>query len=134
MPRPPRLSAIALVRIAVALLLWIHGIHRWYSGGVAPLGEFLSSRGLPFGLVIAWAVTFFETFAAPLLALRRWVIPIAAGHLVILIAGIILVHGREGWFVVGGGRNGIEFSVLLIVCLSAIVLAERQRAASSYRR
>ena len=28
--------------------------------------------------------------------------------------GIILVHLREGWFVVGGGRNGVEYSVLLV--------------------
>ena len=33
-----------------------------------------------------------------------------------------MVHFREGWFVVGGGRNGFEYSVLLIVCFAAVAL------------
>lgn len=33
----------------------------------------------------------------------------------ILVMGIILVHFKEGWFVVGGGRNGVEYNLLLIV-------------------
>jgi putative oxidoreductase len=28
----------------------------------------------------------------------------------VLIMGIILVHLEEGWYVVGGGRNGVEFN------------------------
>jgi putative oxidoreductase len=39
-----------------------------------------------------------------------------------LFAGIVLVHARDGWFVVGGGRNGMEYSVLLIVGLIATAL------------
>jgi putative oxidoreductase len=31
--------------------------------------------------------------------------------------GILLVHRHDGWFVVGGGRNGVEYSVLLIAVL-----------------
>ena len=33
--------------------------------------------------------------------------------------GIVLVHAPSGWFVVGGGRNGMEYSVLLIAVLLA---------------
>ena len=32
----------------------------------------------------------------------------------------------EGWFVVGGGRNGVEYSVLLLVCLVALVFDARR--------
>jgi putative oxidoreductase len=39
--------------------------------------------------------------------LNRWVIPISGLFILQLLMGIILVHGREGWFVVGAGRNGI---------------------------
>ncbi|AEI50761.1 hypothetical protein [Runella slithyformis] len=35
----------------------------------------------------------------------------------ILVMGIVLIHFKEGWFVVGGGRNGVEFHFLLIVVL-----------------
>jgi putative oxidoreductase len=27
---------------------------------------------------------------------------------------------HDGWFVVGGGRNGMEYSVVLIACLFAM--------------
>ena len=36
--------------------------------------------------------------------------------------GIYFIHGRAGWFVVGAGRNGVEFSVLLILCLIVIAM------------
>lgn len=36
--------------------------------------------------------------------------------------GIVLVHAPHGWFVVGAGRNGMEYSVLLIVCLLLLAL------------
>lgn len=35
-------------------------------------------------------------------------------------AGILFVHGREGGFVVGAGRNGMAYSVLLIVSFAAV--------------
>ena len=133
MPSPPRLSPIALVRVVVAVLLGIHGVYRVFSGGVGPFGEFLSSRGLPLGLAMAWGVTIFEIVGGALLAIRQSVSPVAIAFIVELMAGMVLVHSPEGWFVVGGGRNGAEFSVLLIACLSAILLAERQRR-GGYRR
>lgn len=34
--------------------------------------------------------------------------------------GIVLVHYQEGWFVVGGGRNGMEYNFLLICVLISI--------------
>jgi putative oxidoreductase len=39
-----------------------------------------------------------------------------------LAMGIYLVHAPAGWFVVGAGRNGMEFSVLLILCLLVIAM------------
>lgn len=133
MPTPPRLSPIALVRVVVAILLGIHGVYRIFSGGVAPFGEFLTARGFPFGLATAWSITLFEIGGGVLLAIRQSVVPIASAFIGELVLGMILVHSSEGWFVVGGGRNGIEFSVLLIACLSAILLGERQRR-GGYRR
>jgi putative oxidoreductase len=35
--------------------------------------------------------------------------------------GIIMVHYPEGWFVVGAGRNGVEFNFLLIFTLVTIM-------------
>ena len=39
--------------------------------------------------------------------------------------GILLVHAPEGWFVVGAGRNGMEYSVLLIASLALVALRIR---------
>jgi putative oxidoreductase len=36
-----------------------------------------------------------------------------------------MVHFQEGWFVVGGGRNGMEFNFLLICVLLSIVYQDR---------
>ena len=41
--------------------------------------------------------------------------------------GIVLVHGPEGWFVVGMGRNGVEFSVLLLAALASFIWIERDQ-------
>ena len=48
--------------------------------------------------------------------------PLAAWFAFQLAMGIYLIHGRIGWFVVGAGRNGMEFSVLLLVCLLVIAM------------
>lgn len=113
--------AFAVIRIAVALLIFIHGAARIAAGGVAPFGEWLETRGFPMGIAWAWAVTVYELAAPVLIILRRFVSLLCLGHAGILALGMVLVHLPSGWFVVGLGRNGMEYSALLIVCL--LVLA-----------
>ena len=49
-----------------------------------------------------------------------------------LMMGILLVHRMDGWLVVGLGRNGMEYSVLLIAVLLALAgTAADSRASSS---
>jgi putative oxidoreductase len=66
------------------------------------------------------AVTAIEIVGSLLLALGRLVAPLCALFAFIYALGIALVHAKAGWFVVGLGRNGSEYSVLLIVCLLAV--------------
>ena len=125
--RSPALSAAAhrpaqamlFLRVAVAALLFVHGVFRAATGGVAPFGEFLDSRHIPAGLVVAWGITVGEIGGTVLLAFGRGVRPLALWFSAQLGMGIVLVHGPEGWFVVGGGRNGMEYSVTLIALLLA---------------
>lgn len=124
-PHPSVLHGLILIRCVLAMLLFIHGVARWQAHGVAPFGEFLSAQGIPLGLVIAWAITLYEIIATPLLAWGRWVTPIALGFCVIYACGIWLVHAQEGWFVVGLGRNGVEYSVLIMACLLGLAWAHR---------
>ncbi len=113
------------IRIVLAVLLFIHGVSRLRSGTVDGFGEFLSGNGIPFGAGVAWFVTVFELVAAPLLALGRWVTPIALVFSTIYACGVWLVHWSQGWFVVGAGRGGMEYSVLIIACLLGLAWAHR---------
>ena len=114
--------AWTILRLMLAGLIAAHGWMRLLGGGVVPFGSWLDGQGLPFGLAIAAAVTALEIIAAfALVADRglRWLIPPLVG---VYTTGIVLVHAPAGWFVVGPGRNGAEFSVLLIACLAGLWL------------
>jgi putative oxidoreductase len=122
-PDPARaVLALTVLRCVLALLLAIHGWTRFLSGGVVPFGGFLESVGFPLGFWIAAAITVYEILGTPLLAWGRLVLPLTLGYVFIYTMGIVLVHAPHGWFVVGAGRNGMEYSVLLIVCLLLVGL------------
>lgn len=122
---PPDRAAqvLEILRVTVALLILIHGVYRLAAGLVAPFGTWLDSLGFPFGYGWAMAVTLYELVGPLLMLARRWTSLAALGHAAILTLGMVLVHLPAGWFVVGGGRNGMEYSVLLIVALLAIAWA-----------
>lgn len=120
-------QSLTLIRVGLAVLLFVHGAARVYHDAVTPFGGFLDGRGLPFGIGFAWGVTVLELVAAPLLAWGRWVAPVALVFAGIYACGIWLVHASAGWFVVGLGRNGMEYSVLIIICLLSLAWAHRGR-------
>lgn len=120
---------LTVLRVAVAILMFLHGASRVRTGGVVPFGGWLSEQGFPAGPALAWTVTILELTATPLLAAGKFIVPIAAWFVFQLSLGIAMVHAREGWFVVGSGRNGVEYSVLLITSLVVLILAARQREA-----
>jgi len=47
---------------------------------------------------------------------------VVPAFLVQMFFGIWLVHMKHGWFVVGHGFNGMEYSVTIICALVAVVL------------
>lgn len=117
-----------VLRVLLALFIAAHGWARWIAGGVPPFGAWLDSLGFPFGLAIAIGITAIEIIGTPLLLVRRFVLPLTLVYSFIYTMGIVLVHAPVGWFVVGLGRNGAEYSVLLIACLLCVGLQHaRQR-------
>lgn len=112
-----------LLRIAVAIILLTHSVFGIFDNGINDFGNlYLNQIGFaPFGVFIAWSIKLSHIIAAVLLILNKYLKLAGFVTIFILIMGIILVHFQEGWFVVGGGRNGMEYNFLLIIVLLAIV-------------
>ena len=112
-----------LLRLALAIILLIHGIGGMFNNGINDFGNhYLNQIGFsPFGVPLAWLIKLSHVICAICLLIDRYVKVLSIITILILIAGIVLVHYPEGWFVVGGGRNGMEFNFLLIFVLLAII-------------
>jgi putative oxidoreductase len=112
-----------LLRAAVAIILLTHSIPGMFDNGVNNFGNlYLNQVGFaPVGLYLAWGIKLSHIAAAACLLLEKYVKPAAIVTILILIAGIFMVHFKEGWFVVGGGRNGWEYNFLLIIVLITIM-------------
>ncbi|MEN2415957.1 DoxX family protein [Flavobacterium mesophilum] len=112
-----------LLRIAVAIILLTHSVFGMFNNGINDFGNlYLNQIGFaPFGVFLAWSIKLSHVIAAVLLLLNKYVKLAGFVTIFVLVMGIILVHFQEGWFVVGGGRNGVEYNFLLIVVLLAIM-------------
>ena len=115
---------VVVLRAAVASVFLIHGIARTLNGTVGGFGEFLGTWGFPAGVAVAWAITLVEIAGGAALAAGYAVRWLAAWFIVQIAAGIVMVHASSGWFVVGAGRNGVEYSVLIVACLFATALLD----------
>ena len=120
--------SIAALRMMMGIVFILHGGVRVYNNTLPGFGDFLNDKGFPLGFYFAWAVTLFELVGGILMFLRFFVMIFCIGEMIILITGIITVHGENGWFVVGRSLNGIEYSIVLITILTAIFIAERKAA------
>lgn len=118
---------IAALRMMTGLIFVLHAGARIYLDSLSGFGEFLEGKGFPFGFYLAWLVTLFEFIGGIALFLRFFVRVFCIGEIIILITGIILVHWQYGWFVVGMSLGGIEYSVVLITILVAILIAENKK-------
>ncbi len=115
--------ALIFLRTVVALIMFTHGVGRIYYGIVSGFGEFLTAGGFPLGFYLAWAITIFEIVGSILIAVGFYVAPLAAIFAAHLLCGIYLVHLKDGWFVVGAGRNGAEFSALLVASFITLAIS-----------
>lgn len=117
-------TGATVLRAAVASVFVVHGLTRTILGTVDDFGAFLAASGVPGGVVIAWIISIVEVFGGSLLVLGLSVRPLALWFGLQIAAGIFMVHGKVGWFVVGGGRNGAEYSVLILACLTVVALTD----------
>lgn len=112
-----------LLRLPVAIILLVHGLAGMFNNGINDFGNlYLNEIGFsPFGVYLAWAIKLSHVAAAVCLLLEKYVKPASLLTIFILTMGIVLIHFKDGWFVVGGGRNGIEFNFLLIFVLLSFI-------------
>ncbi len=133
MPSDRNQTALIIIRVLLAAVMFIHGAARISNGTVGGFGEYLGSQGFPIGFYLAWGITIFELVGSVLLAAGFYAWIIALIFAVQLVAGVFMIHSKEGWFVVGAGRNGMEFSFVLIVSLLAIAYANYKKPERSFR-
>jgi putative oxidoreductase len=126
---PSTRSAIEFVRFASASILIIHPIGGLRDpAGLNDLGLYFSSIGFPFGVQLVWGSMFLQIASSLALIARRLVVPACLGHMLVLCTGIWFFHAPH-WFVigpdniVGPGKEGVEYSTLLIACFVSILLA-----------
>jgi putative oxidoreductase len=124
MPNEQTRWGATLLRCAAASVFVVHGVTRVVLGGVADFGGFLASSGLPAGVLVAWLLTLVEIAGGLALGAGVGVRALVLWFGVELLAGIFMVHGRAGWFVVGAGRNGAEYSALIVACLVVVALTD----------
>lgn len=115
---------IAILRIIVAIILLTHSLPSIITGDVNLFGKlYLNEVGFaPFGVALAWTIKLSHIVAALCLILNRWILLPCLVTIAVLLAGIFMVHLKDGWFVVGGGRNGFEYNVLIIAVICSILL------------
>lgn len=112
-----------LLRIPVVIILLAHSLTGMFNNGINDFGNlYLNQIGFaPVGVYLAWAIKLSHVLCAISLLINKYVKLMGFITIFVLIMGIILVHFKVGWFVVGGGRNGVEFNFLLIFVLLAIM-------------
>jgi len=117
-----------VLRITLAAVFFMHGIPSIFTGAVNNFGNlYLNEVGFaPIGLPLAWMIKLSHVACAVLLILNRYIRVAALITIPILVAGIIMIHAAEGWFVVGAGRNGVEFNVLLIGVLVYLAIINKK--------
>jgi putative oxidoreductase len=120
-PSLSRRQSLVLLRLSVALIFFAHAAVRLFvKGSLAGFGEYLNNKGWLFGKAIVIAITVFEIGGSIALGLGFFTKQLAAGFIALLLAGIVIIHAKFGWFVGEHGTGGSEYSFLLIVALLVI--------------
>ncbi|HEY2512104.1 MAG TPA: DoxX family protein [Polyangiaceae bacterium] len=118
-------GGLEIVRVASALSLLAHGAPcfvTWDVAGMHGWGERMTELGWPCGVALVWSIKSIELSGALLRLSRRLMVPACLGHLSYLVPALWIEHHLH-WWVLVPGQNGIEFSLMLILCSVACILA-----------
>lgn len=124
---------LALLRVVLGIIFVAHGVPK-LAGGVPETATAFASLGIPAPTLAAWAIALLETLGGILLVIGFLVVPVALLLAIHMTAGIFLVHLPNGFYVIGYGQGGVEFNLLLIAALVALVFAGPGAGALDARR
>ncbi len=117
LPDIPAKYTFTALRVITGIIFITHGAARIYYDTVGGFGGYLDSQGFLVGLPLAWIVTIGEIVCGSCLAAGFKVRLCTIFHAIVIITGIFLIHLPQGWFTVGQGSGGVEYSLLLLAVL-----------------
>jgi putative oxidoreductase len=112
-----------LLRFGLMVIMIMHGIPSFVEMSVIDFGNALTEVfGFGFmGIPMAILVKAIHVLTIPALLLNKYLKPLAMLNIIIFVMGILLIHWKHGWYVVGGGSEGVEFNFLLIFSFSTFL-------------
>jgi putative oxidoreductase len=124
---------LAILRVVVGVVYVTHGLPKLAQGAHGTMG-FLGTLGYPLPGFFAWVVTILESFGGLALILGFLVTPVSLLFILEMLTGIVLVHAEIGWYVIGPGTGGAEFSTVLVAALLTLIMAGPGLASIDGRR
>jgi putative oxidoreductase len=115
-----------LLRFALIVIMIMHGIPSFVDMSVIDFGKALRDvfgfgvMGIPMAIL----VKAIHVVTIPALLLNKYLKPMALLNIIIFIMGIVLIHWKNGWYVVGGGSGGIEYNFLLIFSFATFLFPD----------
>ena len=111
-------AGMLILRFAMGGVLFMHGYNHFFGGGRLPgAGRWFDSLGIRPGIVHAWVTAVVEVVAGVGLA-AGFLTPLsAAGGVGILTVALIVVHRKNGFFVL---KEGWEYAGTIIAVCSVI--------------
>jgi putative oxidoreductase len=125
-------EALSVARVGPAAMILAHALYPfvlWDLAGMRDFGQEMEHIGFPFGGVLVWCIVTTQALSSFALLAKRFVVPACLGHLVVLGNGLWIAHAGR-WFVVGPGRDGMEYSVLYIACFTGVLVTYWPRRAA----
>ena len=113
-----------LLRFALMVIMIMHGIPSFIDMSVIDFGRFMEGWFGFLGIPMAILVKLIHVVSIPALLFNKYLKPLAVLNIIIFLMGIILLHWKQGWYVVGGGSEGVEYNFLLIFAFATFLFPE----------
>ncbi len=119
---------LLFLRFALIIIFLMHSVTGMFNDGINNFGNlYLNKVGFsPLGVPLAWLIKLSHIALVVSLIKGKYLKITSIVTIFILVMGIFMIHLKEGWFVVGGGRNGVEFNFLLVMSLLTLMYPEFQ--------